>query len=46
MYNGRENKTYDELFDTDEFLKIRKKFGYDKYVKSRLWATIKDYMVE
>ena len=42
----RENKTYDELFDTDEFLEIRKKFGYDKYVKSRLWATIKDYMVE
>lgn len=40
----RENKTYGELFDTNEFLEIRKKFGYDKYVKSRLWATIKDYM--
>lgn len=39
----RENKSYDELFDTDEFLQIRKKFGYDKYVKSRLWNIIKDY---
>ena len=36
----------DEFFNKhkDEFLEIRKKFGYDKYVKSRLWATIKDYM--
>ena len=40
----RENKTYDELFDTPEFLEIRKKFGYEKYVKSRLWSTIKDYL--
>ena len=40
----RENKTYDELFYTPEFLEIRKKFGYEKYVKSRLWSTIKDYL--
>lgn len=39
----KENKTYDQLFETEEFLEIRTKFGYDKYVKSRLWATVKDY---
>lgn len=40
----KENKTYDELFDSEEFYNIRKKFGYEKYVKSRLYAIIKDYM--
>lgn len=40
----KENKTFDELFDTDEFLEIRKKFGYEKYVKSRLYAIIKEYL--
>lgn len=40
----RENKTYDELFNTPEFFEIRKKFGYEKYIRSRLWAIIKDYI--
>lgn len=40
----KENKTFDELFDTCEFLEIRKAFGYEKYVKSRLYAMIKEYL--
>ena len=40
----KENKTFDELFDSCEFLEIRRKFGYEKYVKSRLYAMIKEYL--
>lgn len=36
--------TYDEAFDLEEFQALTKRYGYDAMKKSRLYASIKDYL--